>query len=78
MNNSAQVSKQQEEDVMTTFSLVERRVPCQHNFQLYVDYGATSGGPWIKIGLCDTEFGLGFLPRPTGGHAHIEVVSPAV
>lgn len=44
------------------FTVVERQVPCQHKIQFYVDYGASDGGPWLRIGVNTTEFGFGHLP----------------
>lgn len=45
------------------FSLTDRKIQCAHNFQIYCDYGNTPKGPWVKIGINDTEYGIGFLPQ---------------
>jgi hypothetical protein len=34
-----------------------------HKFQLFVDYGATEDGPWVKLGFNDTSYGIGYLPE---------------
>ena len=49
--------------VTTTFSVVEREIHCQHKFQFYVDYGSSHNGPWLKVGLNQTEFSMGYLPQ---------------
>ena len=54
----------------TPFTVVERQIPCDYRFQLYVDYGQSHAGPWLKIGLNETEFGFGYIPR-----AQLHVVS---
>lgn len=74
MSNSSPVKKHQ--NVMTTFSVVERRVPCQHKFQFYVDYGTTNSGPWIKVGVNATEFGLGYLPKSKLAAPRLAVATP--
>lgn len=33
-----------------------------HKFQLFVDYG-NEPGPWLKIGINDTIYGFGYLPK---------------
>lgn len=64
MNPHSKSTKHHNQNVTTTFSVVERKIPCTHKFQLYVDYGHTHVGPWLKIGLNDSEFGVGYLPVP--------------
>lgn len=77
MTNSAKDSRQQRsQPVTTTFSVVERRVPCHHNFQFYVDYGASSGGPWVRVGINDTEFGIGYLPKQKAVATKLSVATP--
>lgn len=55
--------KRQHSQPITTFGVVQKKIPCNHNFQLYVDYGATVSGPWLKVAVNDTEFGVGYLPK---------------
>ena len=57
------VRKQHVPSGATTFRVVERRVQNRHKFQLYVDFGVTTGGPWIKFGVNDTEVSMGYLPK---------------
>lgn len=45
-------------------TIAQRRIASQNEFQFYVLYG-TQPGPWVKIGLNDTEYLVGFLPQPT-------------
>jgi hypothetical protein len=75
MNNTAESKKHPNQNVMTTFSVVDKRIPCPHKFQFYVDYGATQAGPWVKVGVNSTEFGVGYLPKPTKARAHLEVAT---
>lgn len=64
MTNTATNVKQQT-DARTAFTVVERQISNAHKVQFYMDYGATDGGPWLRIGINSTEFGVGFLPNPT-------------
>lgn len=59
---TAQANKQPNRNTRTTFSVVESQIPCRHKIQLYVDYGNSDGGPWLRIGINETEFGIGYLP----------------
>lgn len=76
MSNSTAEKKQRNQNVMTTFSVVERRVPCPHKFQFYVDYGATNAGPWLKVGVNSTELGMGYLPKTKPAVSHLTVATP--
>jgi hypothetical protein len=63
------------QQVTTTFGVTERRIPCPHSFQLYVDYGTTPAGPWLKIGINETELGIGYLPKPVRKIPHLKVAT---
>lgn len=75
MSNSAVEKKQRNQNAMTAFSVVEKRISCPHKFQFYVDYGTTYAGPWIKVGVNATELGIGYLPK-TKPQAHLTVATP--
>lgn len=76
MSNSAESKKQRSQNATTTFSVVERHILCPHNFQFYVDYGSTDGGPWIRVGLNATEFGVGYLPKAKPVSTRLSVATP--
>jgi hypothetical protein len=61
----------------TTFKVIERRVQNRHNFQFYVDFGVTTGGPWLKVGVNETELAVGYLPTPRPAQK-VKTVEPAV
>lgn len=44
------------------FVFKTKTVPCTHAVQLTVDFGIEPG-PWIVVGLNETAFCLGYLPR---------------
>jgi len=71
---ASQETKHINRNTRTTFSVVENRVPCHHKIQFYVDYGSSDGGPWLKIGINETEFGIGYLP---GTKTELRVASEA-
>ena len=37
--------------------------PNPHTFQFFFDYGTTPEGPWLKVCVNDTSFGIGYLPE---------------
>lgn len=76
MSNSAEEKKHRNQNATTTFSVVERRVSCPHKFQFYVDYGTTNAGPWLKVGVNATEFGMGYLPKAKAVASHLTVATP--
>lgn len=40
-----------------------RNEPRHHMVQLFLDYGKTEDGPWVRVGFNDTSFGFGYLPE---------------
>ena len=76
MSNSAVEKKQRNQNATTAFSVVEKRIPCPHRFQLYVDYGTTHSGPWIKVGMNATEFGVGYLPKTKPMAVRLTIATP--
>lgn len=76
MSNSSVEKKQRSQSTTTVFSVAERRVSCPHKFQFYVDYGTTNAGPWVKVGVNSTEFGVGYLPATKASVTHLKVATP--
>jgi hypothetical protein len=77
MSKTTVEKKHPSNGVMTTFSVVERRIHSPHKIQFYVDYGSSSGGPWIKVGVNETEFGVGYLPKTNPTVTHRQAVTLA-
>lgn len=59
--------KQQSASMEAPFNVISREVVCPYKFQFYVDYGTSQDGPWLKMGLNDTELGIGYLPKQGTG-----------
>ena len=45
------------------FTITSRRIENNYSFQLYTDFGSTESGPWLVLGINDTEYGMGYLPE---------------
>lgn len=43
-------------------TVIQRRIQNHNEFQFYVLYG-TKPGPWVKVGINNTEYLVGFLPQ---------------
>lgn len=56
------------------FTLQQRTIPRHHQVQFYMDHGRTAAGPWFKVGLNDTEYVVGFIPKHTAKKAHLHPV----
>lgn len=81
MSDTQDATTQQTRSITTTagFSLTDRKIKCEHNFQLYVDFGTTTKGPWVKVGLNEVEYGIGYLPQaamPKPNLAPVPDISP--
>jgi hypothetical protein len=65
----------------TTLHMEEKKVPNNHSFQFYVDYGVTPG-PWLKLGINDVEYGIGYLPssshQKTNAGIHVVSTEPSM
>lgn len=48
---------------MPRLTVAQRRIANRNEFQFYVLYG-TQPGPWVRVGFNDTEYLVGFLPKP--------------
>ena len=44
-------------------TVAQRRIANTNDFQFYIQYGSEPG-PWVKVGVNDTEYLIGFLPQP--------------
>lgn len=51
-----------QQPVKSAFVVRQRNIPCQHKMQIYVDYGSTTRGPWIVVGINAVEYSVGYLP----------------
>jgi hypothetical protein len=45
-----------------TFHLKTEDVRNEHKAQVFLDYGSEPG-PWVRIGINDTAYGIGYLPE---------------
>jgi hypothetical protein len=62
--NTANQGQSQNKQQDVGFTVVEQKIHCPYRFQFYIDYGTDPYGPWLKVGIADTEYGVGFLPQP--------------
>ncbi len=45
------------------FELSYRAVKNPYTFQFYFDYGTGQSGPWVVVGMNDTEYAFGYQPQ---------------
>jgi len=49
-----------------TFQVVTKQIKNPHKAQFFLDYG-NAPGPWICVGINDTLYGFGYLPKKERG-----------
>ena len=49
--------------ILPRFTLAQRTIHNPYDVQFYLIHGETEAGPWLKVGLNDCEYVLGFVPQ---------------
>jgi hypothetical protein len=52
-----------EKVILPRFTLAQRTIQNPYDVQFYLIHGETESGPWLKVGLNDCEYILGFVPQ---------------
>jgi hypothetical protein len=46
-----------------TFQVAVKHIQNPHKFQFFFNYGKSAMGPWLCVGINESIYGFGYLPR---------------